>query len=150
MYPGRTNVPQRVPSSRSSCSTFPFRRFLLISTYVRTLHPFHPFTHIKNCCLDSAIDRHHDACMRTTVTLDPDVERLLKDTARKTGKSFKQILNCAVREGLAGETKMCSGESFSVNARRMGLRPGIDPAGLNRLADEIDVDDSLEQLGSQR
>jgi hypothetical protein len=29
------------------------------------------------------------ANMRTTVTLDADVERLLKDAVRKTGKSFE-------------------------------------------------------------
>jgi hypothetical protein len=39
--------------------------------------------------------------MRTTVTLDPDVERLLKSAARERGVSFKQALNEAIRAGLA-------------------------------------------------
>jgi hypothetical protein len=38
--------------------------------------------------------------MRTTVTLDPDVQRLLKDAERRTGRSFDQVLNDAVRAGL--------------------------------------------------
>jgi xanthine dehydrogenase molybdopterin-binding subunit B len=37
--------------------------------------------------------------MRTTVTLDPDVERLLKAEMRAKGVSFKQALNDAVRAG---------------------------------------------------
>jgi hypothetical protein len=39
--------------------------------------------------------------MRTTVTLDPDVERLLADAMRGRGVSFKQALNEAVRDSLA-------------------------------------------------
>jgi hypothetical protein len=38
--------------------------------------------------------------MRTTVTLDPDVQRLLKDTAHRKGQPFEQVLNDAVRAGL--------------------------------------------------
>jgi hypothetical protein len=39
--------------------------------------------------------------MRTTVTLDPDVQRLLKDAEHRSGRPFKQVLNDAVRNGLA-------------------------------------------------
>jgi hypothetical protein len=39
--------------------------------------------------------------MRTTVTLDADIERLLRDTMRQRGISFKQALNEAIRAGLA-------------------------------------------------
>lgn len=38
--------------------------------------------------------------MRTTVTLDPDVERLLRVRMRERGVSFKQALNDAARSGL--------------------------------------------------
>lgn len=38
--------------------------------------------------------------MRTTVTLDPDVERLLREAMRERGISFKQALNEAARTGL--------------------------------------------------
>ena len=39
--------------------------------------------------------------MRTTITLDPDVERLLRDSMQARGVSFKRALNEAVRAGLA-------------------------------------------------
>jgi hypothetical protein len=35
--------------------------------------------------------------MRTTVTLDHDVQHLLKDAAHRSGLPFKQVLNDAVR-----------------------------------------------------
>jgi len=38
--------------------------------------------------------------MRTTVTLDQDVERLLRAAMRERGISFKQALNDAIRSGL--------------------------------------------------
>ena len=38
--------------------------------------------------------------MRTTVTLDPDVEAALKREIRRTGAPFKQVLNEAIRAGL--------------------------------------------------
>jgi hypothetical protein len=37
--------------------------------------------------------------MRTTVTLDPDVERLLRDAMRERAISFKEALNEAARIG---------------------------------------------------
>lgn len=38
--------------------------------------------------------------MRTTVTLDPDVQALLKEAAHRSGKPFKVALNEAIRAGL--------------------------------------------------
>ena len=39
--------------------------------------------------------------MRTTVTLDPDVEALIKRAMRERGLTFKQALNEAIRAGAA-------------------------------------------------
>ena len=39
--------------------------------------------------------------MRTTVTLDPDVEAIVQRAMREQGISFKQALNDAVRRGVA-------------------------------------------------
>jgi hypothetical protein len=41
--------------------------------------------------------------MRTTVTLDPDVERLIRDSMRERGIAFKEALNEAARAGLLRE-----------------------------------------------
>ncbi len=39
--------------------------------------------------------------MRTTVTLDPDTEALVKRRMRERGLSFKEAVNDAIRAGLA-------------------------------------------------
>jgi hypothetical protein len=88
--------------------------------------------------------------MRTTVTLDPDVERLVKDAVRRSGRSFKEVLNRALREGLAASSPRQKLDPYRVKARRMSLRAGIDPARLNRLADELDVENSLDKQGRAR
>jgi len=46
--------------------------------------------------------------MRTTVTLDPDVERLIKNAMRERSISFKEALNEAARLGLRGKEKTAS------------------------------------------
>ncbi len=76
--------------------------------------------------------------MRTTVTLDPDVERLVRDVMRRTGKSFKETVNQGIRRGLGvqGEEE----PPFSVQARPMGLRAGIDTRSFNKLVDEMEID----------
>ena len=38
--------------------------------------------------------------MRTTVTLDPDVESLIRTAMKQRGLSFKEALNSAIRLGL--------------------------------------------------
>ena len=83
--------------------------------------------------------------MRTTVTLEKDVERMLRDAMHRSRKSFKQTLNAALRTGLSGKTVQTKARRFVVQARPMGLRAGIDPAGFNRLADDFEVDAFLEK-----
>ena len=77
--------------------------------------------------------------MRTTVTLDPDVELLLKQTSRRTRQSFKQVLNRAVREGLRASLPARSRKRFVVKARPLRLQPGIDPANLSKLGDALEL-----------
>jgi predicted transcriptional regulator len=39
--------------------------------------------------------------MRTTLTLDDDVDKLLREVAERRGLSFKQVVNDALRAGVA-------------------------------------------------
>jgi hypothetical protein len=89
--------------------------------------------------LDSTTAAHHDASMRTTVTLDKDVERLVREAMHRSRRGFKQTLNAAIRAGLGPKTKRTRHAPLIIDARPMGLRPGLDPAGLNKLADELEV-----------
>jgi hypothetical protein len=83
--------------------------------------------------------------MRTTVTLDPDVEQLLRDTMQRQRQSFKEALNQAIRNGLSNARAGAEDTPFVVLARRMGLRAGIDSARLNQMSDELEAD-SFDEL----
>lgn len=80
--------------------------------------------------------------MRTTVTLDRDLERILRETAVRTRRPFKKVLNDTLRQALEAQAGV--GEPFEVVARPMGLRSGLDPAGFNRLADDLEAEAFLE------
>jgi len=82
--------------------------------------------------------------MRTTVTIDEDVERLLRDLMHRSRQSFKATLNTALRIGLRHALPDQTPKTFVVHARPMGLRAGIDPASLNTLVDEVEVEAFLE------
>lgn len=73
---------------------------------------------------------------RTTLTLEDDVAARLRDVARRTGRPLKAVVNDAIRAGLSG-----AGEKrapFRVNARPMGLRPGIDLDDIGGLLERIE------------
>jgi len=61
--------------------------------------------------------------MRTTVTLDPDVEARLREVARERGVSFKEALNTAIRAGLMAARGQ---REYRTPARSLGLRAGVD------------------------
>jgi hypothetical protein len=76
--------------------------------------------------------------MRTTLTLDPDVARLLEEATARQRKSFKEVVNEAIRRGLAPGATPRARLRYRVEAHRTSLRPGIDAEALNALADEIE------------
>lgn len=74
--------------------------------------------------------------MRTTVTLDPDVEQLLKDAAYRSGRPFKTTLNDAIRAGL--RPQRASGAAAPTwPVYDMGV-PLVDLTKALALADELD------------
>lgn len=81
--------------------------------------------------------------MRTTVTLEPDIECLVKEAMQREQKSFKEIVNTALYQYLAGSTDSDE-PPFTVKPKAMGLSSGIDVTGFNRLADELEADAFLE------
>ncbi|MDP4647563.1 MAG: hypothetical protein NWR51_08315 [Akkermansiaceae bacterium] len=82
--------------------------------------------------------------MRTTVTLERDLERILRETAVRTHKPFKKVLNDTLRAGIELTTSAGQAEPFVLHSRPMGLRTGHDPTGFNRLADDLEAEAFLE------
>jgi plasmid stability protein len=73
--------------------------------------------------------------VRTTLTLDEDVAAKLRAEARRSGRSFRDVVNDAIRRGLLDRRSPRSGP-FTVNARDLGsVRAGLD---LDNIADLLE------------
>lgn len=73
--------------------------------------------------------------MRTTVTLDPDVDLLLKKAMRERDASFKDVLNEGLRAGLGA--RGAAKAPFRQPTFDMGL-PLVDLTKATSLADELE------------
>jgi plasmid stability protein len=76
--------------------------------------------------------------VRTTLTLDDDVAAKLKTEARRNGKAFKEVVNDLLRAALNAKRAPPGGKAFKVDARPMGLRPGVDLDNIGQLLEQLD------------
>lgn len=85
--------------------------------------------------------------MRTTLTLDDDVADKLKALAERRRVSFKEVVNDALRRGLATQSRLAKPvPPFRVVPFASAFRPGVDPEKLNQLTDEIEVQDATDRI----
>ncbi|MSU48921.1 MAG: hypothetical protein EXS37_07535 [Opitutus sp.] len=82
--------------------------------------------------------------MRTTLTIDDDLAGILRRKSRELGKSFKELVNMALRKGLAEDSTEKNHEVI-VRPHDFGRNPGIDLNRLNQLVDELEVEDYLRK-----
>ncbi|MCY7315959.1 MAG: hypothetical protein LH480_10145 [Rubrivivax sp.] len=88
--------------------------------------------------------------MRTTVTLDTDVQVLLKKAMHKRDASFKQTLNDAIRAGLnPPRQRATSADTFDFSAYRMG-EPLVDLTKANALAGELEDQEAIARMQRRR
>ena len=73
--------------------------------------------------------------MRTTVTLDPDVESILRRELRQRSQPFKQVLNSAIRAGLRNTRPRA--ETFKPLTFNMG-KPSVNLARASSLVAELE------------
>lgn len=75
-------------------------------------------------------------CVRTTLTLDDDVARLVADAVHRERRPMKQVINDALRQALAPPVPRQ--EPYRLAVHESALRPGFDQSGFNRLANELE------------
>ena len=77
--------------------------------------------------------------MRTTLTLDDDLDGILRRRSRELGKSLKEVINMTLRKGLSTETPTVKSH-VTVRPHDFGEAPGVDFDRLNQLADELETE----------
>ena len=76
--------------------------------------------------------------MRTTLTLDEDVAAKLQSETRRSGRSFREVVNDTLRRGLA-QRPAAPAPPFHVVARDLGdLLPGLSLDNISELLERIE------------
>jgi len=76
--------------------------------------------------------------MRTTLTLDDDVAAKLKAESRRSGRSFREVVNETLRRGLATR-RAPARQPFRATARDLGnLRPGLSLDNVAELIEQVE------------
>lgn len=79
--------------------------------------------------------------MRTTLTVDDEVMKQLRELARTTDRPLREVVNEVLRQGLSvGAAPARRGGRFRVRPRACGFRGGVDLRRLNQLVDELEID----------
>lgn len=86
--------------------------------------------------------------MRTTLTIDDDLMARLKEEAHRRRLPFRDVVNAALRRALGGGSS--ARKPFVLKTYPSKLRPGFDQAGFNKLADELDDEETAAKLGRTR
>jgi len=76
--------------------------------------------------------------MRTTLTIDDDIVAKLKDEMKRSGRSFREIVNDMLRTGLNLRQQPQKPKKFKVRARNLGLRPGLNYDNIRALLEQIE------------
>ena len=91
--------------------------------------------------------QQQDVWMRTTLTLDPDVAQLVRETIEHEHVSLKDAINEGLRRGLKPVEPR---RSLRIVPHQSLLQPGLDPRGFNQLADEFENEAVLSALKKSR
>lgn len=83
--------------------------------------------------------------VRTTATLDPEVERLLRLVMKERGLSFKKALNEAVKAGLS-PAKGKPARKFIQKTYSMGSEQGIRWDKALTIASSLEDDELLNKI----
>lgn len=84
--------------------------------------------------------------MRTTITLDPDVEALVGKAMRERGLTFKEAVNQALRKALSdrGQREQYHTPTFDLGEPRVSLDKAL------RLASDLEDDEIVRKLGLRK
>lgn len=80
--------------------------------------------------------------MRTTITLDPDTEAIVRRRMRERGVSFKEAVNDSIRDGNVGAAPR---EGFRTEPADLGV-PAVNLDRALRLAGELEDEELVRKM----
>lgn len=88
--------------------------------------------------------------MRTTLTIDDDLFRELRQKANNTGSSFKEIVNKVLRAGLEGFNKPKSFKPYKCKTYSLGYPPCADLDHALDLAEHLESEEIARKLSLRK
>jgi hypothetical protein len=81
--------------------------------------------------------------VRTTLTIDDDLATQLHDQARRTGRTFRDVVNEALRDGLLrGESE----PPCIPPVHELGIRPGVDLTKALQLVGQLEDEEIVRKM----
>lgn len=84
--------------------------------------------------------------MRTTIRLNDELYRELKEKAARSGRTVASVLEDAVRRGLHAPEQRNAGRYVVRATGEGGLRPGVDLSSNDAIAEAMDEGAPLDAL----
>ena len=89
--------------------------------------------------------------MRTTLTIDDDIARGIRRVVARSGRSFKAVVNDALRAGISGDRVSTKAKPYRLAPVAMG--DVVGPYDLNKalqLADDLEDQEIAHELEQRR
>jgi hypothetical protein len=88
--------------------------------------------------------------MRTTLTIDDDLARALREKAHQTGAPFKEIVNKAIRAGLEQVDKPKQTRPYKCKSYSLGYPPRADLDHALSLVDRLESEEIARKLSLRK
>jgi hypothetical protein len=88
--------------------------------------------------------------MRTTLTLDDDLVKALREKAHRTGAPFKEVVNRAIRAGLEQVDKPRQTKPYKCRSYSLGYPPLADLDRALNLADRLESEEIARKLALRK
>jgi hypothetical protein len=79
--------------------------------------------------------------MRTTLTLDDDVYAKIDAEVRRTGKTYRQVVNDLLRRALLAGKDAEKKKPFKIRGRSLGRRSGLNYDNIGELLEQLEGPD---------
>ena len=83
--------------------------------------------------------------MRTTLTIDDDLSNAIENYQASKGLKFRETIDQLLRAGLEASAKPVTSKPYNGPVSNSKLLPGIDPNHMNRLVDEMEIEEYLQK-----
>lgn len=89
--------------------------------------------------------------MRTTLTIDDNIAKTLKEAAHRSGKSYKEVINETLRAGMTAKHIINKAKPYRLNPVSLGnVSPGYNLDKALQLADHLEDEEIARKLDMKK